>query len=303
MLKRILPFSLITPRNAAFERDLRRVRWLRRPLALVMYSAYVLIGIPLLVSVLFLLDYFRRSAAGRYGSYYYYYNTSVWFAIILFATFLIMVIANLYYLVITVNSINRLIASGEWDSLRLTPIPERDLVLGKVAVAQVRGWRFMTLDMALRLCAIAFAVTDIAATSNGYPFLTITSLSALLNLGSIVTLCVVYTLEPLWRMRTVVAIGIAVSAGIRNLTFAVLAGFGLVFALHIGLVIVIAATTYGLARLLGSLVYSSSLESLFFGSAALLFGTLVVGFVINYFYRRVQRYALRRAYRTAFRTD
>ncbi|MEP7288716.1 MAG: hypothetical protein ABI947_23435 [Chloroflexota bacterium] len=302
MRSTILPFSMIAPSNAVFERDLRRVRWLRRPRALVMYSAYLLIGIPLIEAVLFALDYFRKMAALQLDRYYST-DFDLWFVLILLATFLISAAADLYYLVVTVNSINRLIESGEWDSLRLTPIPERDLVLGKVAVAQVRGWRLMTLDMALRLCGIVVIVALAVSTTN---ILQVRhELSTLLDAGIILVFCAAYVLEPLWRMRTIVAVGIALSAGIRNLAFAVLAGLAAVFALHIVQFFVIGFTISSLYAITFAFAIAADrrFETHLFTSLAGLLLTGAFAFALNYYYRQVQEAALRRAFRWAFKTD
>src|SRR5215510_3131782 len=133
-LDRQLPHALITRRNPVFEYDLRRVRWLRTPRGLRRYSLYLLIGIPLALIVL------ELSNAISYGSTVYTNGNYVdrlavdlvW--LIGLATVVVVFVADMYYLAVTIASLNRLIDTGQWDVLRLTALRNEDLLLAKYAI-------------------------------------------------------------------------------------------------------------------------------------------------------------------------
>jgi hypothetical protein len=154
-------------------------------------------------------------------------------ALLVGASLILSLVCDLNYLAQTVTSIGHQIESGQWDMLRLTTLHRRDILMAKFAVAQIRAWRWMAADVALRLGGAAFALGLILFWV--FPpvkeFYLPRSVPVILVFFAIFV--AVYVLEPLWRMRAIVALGMAVSARIHHSNFAVLAGFGLLLGLRI----------------------------------------------------------------------
>lgn len=155
------------------------------------------------------------------------------------ASLILSLVCDLNYLAQTVTSIGHQIASGQWDMLRLTTLRRRDILMAKFAVAQIHAWRWMGADVALRLGGAAF-------TLGLFLFWVFPPVQAFylprsvpVILAFFVIFAAVYVLEPLWRMRAIVALGIAVSARIHNSSLALLTGFGLLLGLRIVQAIVV----------------------------------------------------------------
>lgn len=83
----------------------------------------------------------------------------------------------------------------ELDALRVTGLEEHEIIAAEFAAWQLRVWRFMAFECALRLALVAFVVADFILpnpwriSSQGDMFFMATFLA------------LTYTLEPMWRMR------------------------------------------------------------------------------------------------------
>jgi hypothetical protein len=131
------------------------------------------------------------------------------------------------------TSINGEITAGRWDLLRLTPLHEAQLVALKHAAAQIRAWRSTVLVIGVRLIAFLLAALELVFSffdSRSYIFAlddVFTFVYGHVLLGGV---ALVSLLEPVWRLRAVAALGMAVSARTSSVGTAGLAGGSLVFA-------------------------------------------------------------------------
>src|SRR5258708_17255528 len=143
-VERQLPQAMIDAPNPVFERELRRVRWFQgigsvnrcRLLTFAIY-AVVLGGVIL----------------ARFPLDFVFYRTGRFFVLRMLSNFTLgmTIVADVYYVFMAVNSINREIQSGEWDLLKLTPIREQEILDAKYSIAQLRAWPVMTLDRVFQL--------------------------------------------------------------------------------------------------------------------------------------------------------
>lgn len=156
----------------------------------------------------------------------------------------------------SLKSISGEIASGTWDLLRLTAVREGELVLAKHATTQLRAWRATMWVIGLRIitsliAAIGFFARYLDATnpsvrnSLGFGLLFV-----VFSLVPFVVLFGIFALEPLWRMRAVTALGMVISARVRDGASAALLAVATVLALWIVQALVLVAVVAGLGVLL-----------------------------------------------------
>lgn len=107
-----------------------------------------------------------------------------------------MLAANVFYAAEAVNTIQQETMRGTWDLLRLSRLPAREIAAAKYAVAQLRVWRLIALELAIR----AAVLTLIILPSVRFGF----SLALTLTVTGVL-LASLYWLEVWWRARAVIS--------------------------------------------------------------------------------------------------
>jgi hypothetical protein len=291
MIDHLLPFALINPANPVFRFDLRQKRWPRDPEDLIRYSRDVILSCLFLFGVFWCI---LLGSQGRYGGSSSTANTTA--TIVLFATAGIALASDFYCAIVTVGGLHRQLTSGDWDLLRLTGQREEDIFRAKLAVAQIRAWRMMSIETAIH--AIGAELAILSAT---YSWLTSTyrrgNAVEMYLIVAITGLMAFYIIEPFWKMRAVVGLGMAVSAQVQNLTFAVLGALGAVFTMRLLEGLLLGALFYlllALARFARSDVAGMCLITIF---------VVAVGFSLRFFYRMIAGAATRRAFKKLFQVE
>lgn len=290
MIDHLLPFALISPANPVFRFDLRRKSWPRNSEDLVRYSRDVIL------SCLFLFGVFWCILLGSQSRYSASSAANITATIVLFATAGITLASDFYCAIVTVGGLHRQLTSGDWDLLRLTGQREEDIFRAKLAVAQIRAWRMMSIETAIH--AIGAELVILSAT---YSWLTSTyrrgNWVEMYLIVAITGLMAFYLIEPFWKMRAVVGLGMAVSAQVQNLTFAVLGALRAVFAMRLLEGLLLGALFYllvALARFARSDVAGMCLVTIF---------VVAIGFSLRFFYRTIARAATRRAFKKLFQVE
>lgn len=107
------------------------------------------------------------------------------------------------------------------ELLRLTPLTAKDMVISRHGAAQVRVWRVMTFIVASRIAVVLMLVLDLLYEFfrvPGYVLLTdtlssmVSFFSSILVFVLVVAAAVLGIFEPYWRMKALIALGVAVSA-------------------------------------------------------------------------------------------
>jgi hypothetical protein len=198
-------------------------------------------------------------------------------------------IADTRYITTTANLINSEIVSGQWDILRLTELDERDIMDAKHATAIVRNWPTMTFDRILQTVPYFGQIILFVGFNRQVDYLNYYSTA----LGVLMIVLSFFSsfLLPYWRMRSVSAIGLAISARIRSTTYAILAGFATVLGIRMALFCGSIFTTFFAA----SALVSGNRESIFASVISVL-----VTFVV---YRILELIAIRYAVRASFYTE
>ncbi|MFN8420924.1 MAG: hypothetical protein U0528_17030 [Anaerolineae bacterium] len=252
------PHTMIHDTNPVFDFELRHLKWLAQPQRLWRYSAVIQMLPSLILSVIYVLvlnEWLHQWIANGRGltsfqSYTFYDAAALWIIIIMAASLLLALVGGWYYLGVTVNSINQEMNSGRWDQLRLTPLAPESIIAAKETIAEVRAWRVMNIEVALRLLLLTLLLLllllpfDVLAA--GQPYITSLStigsilrgfqekpLSTAVDALLVLVVAVTYAYEPRWRMQALVAMGLALSSQIRNTSMASLAAFFGLFGFHI----------------------------------------------------------------------
>lgn len=234
-------------------------------------------------------------------------GTSGNFVLIVFGLSLLAAVAlDTVCMTVSIGSINGEISAGRWDLLRLTTMDSREIVAAKYGAAQVRAWRTMALVVALRVAVVLMAgLTAAVAIFSDIPRFSTLDVPPLVLavLAMAAAACAVfYVIEPFWRMRTVTAIGLAVSARVGHTVSSVVFAVGAVGAFWLAQGFV----AFALLLIVGIIIVPlSSVEVILMQGvicSPVLF-LVVVGVTIYGFYSVVYSWGMRRALRFTARLD
>lgn len=309
MLDKQLPNISFRPNNPVFRLDLHRLRWPRRLQQLNRYITRAVVAICLLAILFWQIGYLSTDHGCSNQSYSGYYCTFAYEAMagtagvviltVLLAGLLIGLVIDLYYVNLPISGILHERDSGHWDILRLTALPMSQVVAAKYMSTQIRAWRVAAIEVGLRTAGVIM-VGILLFPINSTRYISPEALCVAVPL--FVGISAVYILEPVWRMRTVVAMGVSVAMQMRSLAFATLAAFGSVLAMRILQVVVTIGFIWSMSVIVfavnHSVYYSSGVWECIYLSAITAFI-----FVVYFFYRIVRGRVLRRAIRLAYRVE
>jgi hypothetical protein len=294
------PFDQVDPRNPLFRYGARRFRWANRIHRVSVRWAALAGGVVLALWLLVILGaagsstvYTASSSRYNSASYRMMAASSSFWGIAFVLSIGADVLLDMVCMAATVSAISGEITSRRWDLLRLSSLPASAVVTAQFGLGQLRAWRFMAVIIGARMAVILIAGLQ----SFALPMLLYndTSISGLFRsfglFGWMFMLTfgvffLVYIIEPLWRMRAMTALGLAISARIASLTGGLLAGFGAIVAVWVVQAII-------MSIILGITFFVMASALLFCGP----FICAGVGFIIYNFYRGLTHQALERAER------
>lgn len=225
----LFPFSLIKRRNPWFDylvqRHYRRSR--RFPKRIKRYTLIWGCIVPFAIAVLgCLIAVVARTK-------YEVLHLSDWAELLMVVGFLgslgISILCDMYYAVVTVGRVNLDFYSIHSDLLRITLLPERDIVAGSYAALQLRLWRPAVFEMAIR--ALTLFVVELSVVIESYRYRTYSDPHISFDpymfylLAIITAFAIPFVLEPLWRLRTVIGLGFVTAMHISARTSAYLTVF------------------------------------------------------------------------------
>jgi hypothetical protein len=205
--------------------------------------------------------------------------------------------------IFSLNSIGGEINAGRWELLRMTPIVEGRIVAAKHSLAQVRTWRVMAVVLYARIAAVLLILLHVFLLPvligggpdifGGFRYDFFNSFVALVT---VIIFLAIYCIEPLWRMRAVTALGIAISTRVYAVVFAFLTAFAALVVTWISQVAIL-----GIIGWLTVQFASGFYFTLFMcGVLASCIGT---AYVVRAYYRALEGWALGYAIRHAFLPD
>jgi hypothetical protein len=295
LLSRLVPHARLS-QNPLFNLEVRRVRWGVSQHALFRYSAWRLVIISAVVLPIWLLSAMPNPLRNGVND----------FVLLLLGASLLAGLALDYAsMSAALGSINGEMTTRRWDLLRLTALTIPQIVTAKHGVAQVRTWRWMILLVALRFAIGLILGINLALMISQPGWLGITTMQAFTTLMGTLMLALLFlafTVEPFLRMRSVTALGVAISARARQSTSMVLAAGGVVALMWLGQGFVAAAVALLFS---GVLVPLGLLEEAAYGVTFCAPVLLVALFWLTVygFYSVVQTWSLRRAERWIARIE
>lgn len=282
-LERAMPYATVPPGDPIFRYGIRSVRFARAPRQLASFTFIVFVVVQILVS-----GFWLWSVINTYTLYPGSWSAvtmsseSAMYPILICSIILANPMLDYLCLSASMHNLSAEIRSGRWALLQLTPLDKRQILASEHAVAQVRAWRLMVIGMCVRIWVIVLMVVHYTLVK----FDDLTLLFAVFFFGHVI----IFIREPLWRMRVVTAIGLAIAAQARLSAMAYPAAIGvtflftLVYWLLFYLVLLVSIVS-GLAWFCGPLI------------------SLFLWWVVRGYYRRLEARAMSYATRHAFASD
>lgn len=222
------PFD-IAAGNPVFEGDIRRQfpAWSQVSLQRASRRAQISASAVLIAAWLLLLwpraEYYRAIfpiplVTNELGTSYFDANpiyaagfeVAVWLAALAFGSGLLL---DMLAVGAGLTGISGDVSARRWDLLRLTPLPQSSIVAGKHAVAQLRVWRALAVVVGLRAAAVSALLVS---------WFVLSGLGMLSDFVLVSPLVAVYVLEPIWRVRSLTALGLVISSYLLDRSLAVL---------------------------------------------------------------------------------
>lgn len=215
------------------------------------------------------------------------------------------------------NSINRDMVTGRWDLLRVTMVPERQILIAKHTITQLLAWRALVWVVAMRvipvliLVVLLFIPPSYAGSTSTFErltrvFHTEPLMASVIAFGGF-WFTLIYLLEPFWRHQTMTAVGLAVSAG-RNTTSGILTGLGAILGVWISQGFVIGLLFWimvQIGQLISGAFYQMTGDSYELQdrlwAIAIMIACFITGWVIFGYYSILQRFNLNNVRQRAFK--
>jgi hypothetical protein len=215
-LRRATPYAAISDGDPLFRYEIRRVRWGQTRQQLVEYSLRVLVIIQPLVLVLWGLFILATPNRLTASSYVVFSATIAFLGWLFVAGIAAGLFLDCLSMTAAVNSFRRDINGGQSDLICLSGIYAEQFVSTRYAVVQARAWRIMAVVSSIRLAILPVIVMG-----------TLLVPKLLLVVFDLFIFAfgywLIYCIEPLWRMRAVTELGLAISARVHSPSAALLA--------------------------------------------------------------------------------
>jgi len=257
----------------------------RHSLSLLAEICAVIVGFPLIV-----LIYTGNFGAITLAIY------DIWSSMWLLVGIVAVIVLDVAGVWVSVGSINRDRPTMLWNLLRATPLLRWQIILVKHTVAQTRVWNLVIAILGMRVGVViiggGYWVKPLLGAFHHDP------VRGIFILYMLLILMAMYILEPLWRVRAMVAVGIVISARVQDSFMSVLAGVGSIGFLWltqgIGLLILLRFLSHSIAFDLGNGLDGSGL--------IMAAGLLSIYVAITYtYYNQLRLRCLHRAVKDAFR--
>ncbi len=295
----LLPYNAVDTKNPLFQQRWHHLRWLNSETTLRRYTFLTLLGIPFIFIGLWLIERLNLNRAELPTEWHYrLINLAIYAALI------IMLLASLYSVPRIMGRFNNQFNSEYWDFLRLTPQYNSTILMSHDAIAQLRLWPFTAAEIGLRIAIIVlFMLNNIYDLLHNNPMPSEFMIRTLLNplylgiWGIRLFAASALIIEPIFRVRLIVALQLWIATRIRNMPLLLLTGFAVLGILHFVQLLVMIAL-YGLFQAFVTQDMSAVSMVVCFLPLTSLSITLFWAL-----YRRLRRVALNLAYDSAFRQD
>lgn len=250
MWRQFSPYNFVEVDNPVFQREQRRLRWLKTPQRLLRYNRIVWIVIPALIWSWWLIEVIQINTRRMPA---YIQNR---FPLILLITIVgVMLLSSAYTVIVTISRVHRQYHSGDWDILRLTTLPETRILAAKDVSAQIRAWPFVAVEMGLRAAfVVLITLTNFYNATNQFTNIHDLLLNGLFWLfhGFVLIIGLAVVGEAVLRMRVLVAWSTIIALQVKNAALALLAGFVAALVFHLSQAVALGLVWWQLLESSGS---------------------------------------------------
>jgi hypothetical protein len=303
-IDRQLPHALVRSNNPVFNYELRAAGTRYSPqdlkrMSLSSVSKFLRLAIVALLFVV--LEGAAQNNMGQIGG-----PTLTLTVLMVVISVGMMLAADFSYLLTTINLIHQRVTSPNWELLRVTTLGERNILMGLYAAVLVRAWQALSLEIGLRVLIVTLIAIELLhnlASSSLYtraPELRLAHLAG--GTPIVLFIATIFIVEPLWRMRSFVGLGLRIAIQRSDHTFAVLSGITNWMATRLIQLLILPAIGGFLADLIINQPLSATESLLSLPVRFLIFG--VINFLVLYaFYQSIEVDSLRHAERHYLKLD
>jgi hypothetical protein len=148
--------------------------------------------------------------------------------VLLYSTFAFVLVADVFYIAMTISIVQQMYANRQWEELHLTALSSESIVASEFAILQMRLWRIMAAECAVRLALVALFVLRLFSMPNVF----LRNYFDLVAFWFVSVYGFIYALEPLWRMRALSVCTLSLSIRLRVPTIAGMLSFLFGLLLH-----------------------------------------------------------------------
>ncbi len=231
----LFPYNEVDTRSPLFQQKWHHVRWLNTETRLRRYTLLMLIGIPVIIVIWWFVER-QHLNFGEVSPELNYRLIVLNFV----AVVLTMVFSSYLSLPRIMGRFQSQFNSAYWDMLRLSPQNNSTILMSHDAIAQIRLWPLTVVEIGLRIAIVAlYTLNNIYDAFHPHPAVSVTIWQALLNptflglCGIIFLIGIVFILEPVVRVRLIIALHMTIATRIRNVPLALLTGSAALTVIHL----------------------------------------------------------------------
>jgi hypothetical protein len=299
-------FQKTPPNNPILQQDLKDIHWLQpNPRARLRRMSGLRLGLTCIVatlsclSILWLPPDASQHVPSETIPYITYMISFGLLSAALIGSPLVILLSDFDYMTNSLNAITSKRESGQWETIRLTPMLPKEILDAKYVAVQLKSWRALTGEYIPRLYLLIALVPNVVLVGieHIYRPAPITPEIVFFALSAIVFL-LFYLLEAGWRMRALTAIGLAISSRSRDLLINSMIGFFTIVFVHVLELFCLFAPV----RLLSGLTYydkilDNALLNFYLPIALVIIGIGLLNYALLRIIREVTyRYALQHAF-------
>jgi len=295
----LLPYNEVDTRNALFQQKWHHLRWLNSEARLRHYTYLILIGSPLIILLWWFIERFHVNFADVSPDLAYRLIN-----LTLFAVLITMALSSYYFLPRIMGRFQTQFNSAYWDMLRLSPQLNSAILMSHDAIAQIRLWPLTAVEVGLRIAVVLlYALNNFYDALHPHPQIDLSIGQILLNpnyiglSGILFFVGFVFILEPVIRVRLIIAFHITIATRIRNIPLTLLTAIIIHSLVHLAQLFLIVCL-YTIYQAFNNQTMGAVGLAVCFVP---LMGLTIV--LLWAFYRWLRKAALDLAYSAAFRED
>lgn len=234
MLDRFSPYSLIDQPNPVFQQDQQHLHVLKTRDEMRRFNLLVWLVLPASVLLWWLLE---RLSYGFEPLPAELENRLI--LLVLYLSLGLMPVSGIFTAVAVVGPLNRLFHRGQWTLLRITNQPEAEILKAKDAISQIRVWPFFALESGLRITIVALLFLNLlywryhTVSFGSFVFFTLLNPLCWGVYSFLFVMGAIYIVEPILRMKIMVALCAVAAIRVRYPSFALLAGIAAIVFVHL----------------------------------------------------------------------